>query len=43
MITFNLVTADGAVWATVSVRADGWRSAGRMLAVTYPTMIITMV
>jgi hypothetical protein len=43
MIVFSLITVStGTVWATVSVRADGWRAAGRMLALTYPGMIVAL-
>lgn len=43
MIMFNLITASGTVWATVSVRADDWRAAGRRLAVTFPGLTVAMV
>lgn len=43
MIVFSIVSASGAVWATVSVRAGDWRAAGRMLALTYPTMTVVLV
>jgi hypothetical protein len=34
MFTFNLVTADGAVWATVTVRAGSITAAAATLAST---------